>query len=166
MGPCPWSSGECGPPSPLSRTHTGSQTLKQWAQGLHGSAPVLCILWLLALCYVDLLTVGTGVSLTLFACYFPPVGLPWPASIWEISPCLIVSCFVLLGYCLLKAPRLSEGKQKEEWILERGELRAELGGVEEGEMVVRIVWEKNLFSIFKSGYLKKILSASSSFCFS
>ena len=26
---------------------------------------------------------------------FPPIGLPCPALIWELPPCLIVSCFVL-----------------------------------------------------------------------
>lgn len=47
---------------------------------------LLCyMLWLLAWCFVGLLRVGVGISLTLLPALgtLPPVGLPCPASIWR-----------------------------------------------------------------------------------
>lgn len=74
LAPSPWSSGEYGPLSQLSRTHMGSQRLKQQAQGMCGSAQVLCVCCGCWLCVtVGLLTVGAGVSLILsllFSCYW------------------------------------------------------------------------------------------------
>lgn len=75
--PSPWSSGEYGPPSQLSRTHMGSQRLKQQAQGVHGSALVLCVCCGCWLCVtVGLLTVEAGMSLTLLPAIFLLLGCP------------------------------------------------------------------------------------------
>ena len=74
------------------------------------------------------LTLGTG-----FVCFvspwnsFPPVGLPYPASVLGLLSCLFVYCFVMFSYCLLEASLfhreteqrgVSKGKQGgvlEEW---------------------------------------------------
>lgn len=64
------------------------------------------MIWLLAWCFCGLLVRcfhGTPNSVSRcvfdsFACfgdYFPPVGLPYPASIWGLLPCLTVSYSVV-----------------------------------------------------------------------
>jgi hypothetical protein len=96
---------------------------------------------------VGLLTIGAGMSLTLLPVIFLLLGCPGQPQCER----LIVSFFVLFGCCLLKAPHLSERKQKEEWLLGRGKPREELGGVGKGEAAIRMycMREESIFNFFK-----------------
>lgn len=62
----------------LSRVHTASQRLKPGAWGLHGSAPSPLCVMVISSVFVELLTVGAGISLTLLPAFgtFPSIVLP------------------------------------------------------------------------------------------
>lgn len=75
-------------------------------------------LWLLAWWFCRPLTVGMGASLT-FSCPCPPIGLPCTVSVWGCLLCLIVSSFILFGWCLLEA--CSFPKKELRKIISRGE---------------------------------------------
>ena len=129
--------------------HMASERLKWEAWGLHGSSPGS--LHMLR-SFVGLLTLS--VYLCLLLGLFSFTGLPCLASIWGLSPCLIVPCFVMFGWCALEAYSLLQGTKGRRDLVERTcgkrEVR-EQGAVERGETVTGcIVWEKNISS-FKNG---------------
>lgn len=72
---------------------------------------------------VGILTVGArylpalGILFLLLSCLcycdsFAFIELPCPVSIWRILSWLILSCFLLFGYCLLEASIFLKTKQK------------------------------------------------------
>lgn len=65
------------------------------------------VLWLLAWCFVRLLIVEAGMSMTLLTCYwdfFPSVLVhPWGGFLDGFSSCLVIFCFVIFGYFLSEA---------------------------------------------------------------
>lgn len=51
-----------------------------------------------------------------FACSqnsFPPAGFTCPVSMEELLPCLILSCFVVFGCCLLESCCFLKGERRE-----------------------------------------------------
>lgn len=65
--------------------------------GTYVTAVRLVVLWVP--------NIGGSVSLTLALSrdYFTPLGMPCPMSLQGLLPCLIISCFLLCGCCLLEA---------------------------------------------------------------
>lgn len=115
------------PPNQLSKTHMGSQRLKQQGQSLLASPPGP-----LNVCYSCHLSVLGGTTNSgnrcftlLYVCpweYFPQIRLPCLALIQGFLPWLIISCFLLY----------SRGNQV------GVDLGVELGGVEGRETVVEM----------------------------
>lgn len=103
---------KCFPPNQLSRVHW-AQRLKWQEWSLYRSVPgCLCICYGCSISIlVGILTVGMPVSLILLTALetLSFIGLPWSTSIGGILPCLIVSCFVLIGRYLLEACTFLKG---------------------------------------------------------
>ena len=77
-------------------------------------------LWLLAWCLCVMPKSGSGYIFNSFACScdsLPPLGLPFPAFMWRLSTLSVVSCFGMLGGCLLEACFFFS---EEDWIWEEG----------------------------------------------
>lgn len=88
----------------------GTSTRPVWIYTRHGS---LHILWLLAFCSCETQSSGSMWISNSFACSwdsFPPIGLPCPALIGRLLPCLIIS--VLPGCCLLETCSFLKRKQR------------------------------------------------------
>lgn len=78
----------------------------------------VCISWLLARCFVGLLTVEMTISLTSFVCSwnsFPSIGLPCSALIWGLFTCLILSCLVHVWLLSLDCLFIYEEKIEGKW---------------------------------------------------
>lgn len=101
--------GEHGSQNQLGRGYMNPQRLKWQAWDPPGSTPdLLCMLWLLTWCFCGIPNNGSCCISDSFACSWHFLFSYWvafPALIWEFLSGLIVSCFALLGCCLLEAFR-------------------------------------------------------------
>lgn len=137
---------------PIESTKQGSHVLTEIKTA--GLGPAWVCIRSLHVCYGCLVSVFVGlitvtaeaVVFWLFACCWIFLSSPYINAF--ALPCLIVSCFVLFGFCLVPAVfwRGSGGGVDLE---ERKEVEGRLGGVE-GLWLGCIEWEKNLFSIDKT----------------
>ena len=84
----------------MNKPRMNSQRWKQQAQDLH---QMVCVyILVISLVFLQDSSVCGWVGLSDFCSgyweSFPSVGLPCPTSIWELSSCHIVSCFVLFVF--------------------------------------------------------------------
>lgn len=96
--------GEHGPPNSKQDSHglKESEAASMWPAWVY-TRSTKYRLWLLAWCFVGILTVGACVALILLSApeTLLPICLPSPASKWGLLLCLIVSCFVVFAWCFL-----------------------------------------------------------------
>lgn len=145
---------ENSPPNQLSRAHAVSQRLKQQRFRLMGSEPgPLHICWSHELgVFVKLLKSGTMCVSDSFLCSWDSFHLIellcLDSLCWNLLY-LIVSCFILLGCCLLENCSFLKRKLMEPLNRFRGAVvDGELDGVEGRKLWLGyIVWKKNTFSI-------------------
>lgn len=101
--------GKHGPLNQLCRIHMDSQRLKQQSWGLaclcQNQVLSMYVMAFSLVFFVGLLTVGSGVPLTVFKICswhpFPPIGLLYPALVWWLFLVLVpqvLSCLVLVSW--------------------------------------------------------------------